>query len=112
MSGEDDILTVLSTSLIPIRFGVANFKKKTTTLSNIYNRTLDPVRKMRKEVCTSSGVDGRLRKWPNFADQCRGSYKNDPAISLHSHHVSLVQWTKPLLSVTRDLGSNPLRGLK
>ncbi len=28
----------------------------------------------------------------------------EPAISLHSHHVSLVQWTNPLLPVTRDLG--------
>jgi hypothetical protein len=35
----------------------------------------------------------------------------EPAISLHSHHVSLVQWTNPLLPVTRDLGSNPLGGL-
>jgi hypothetical protein len=34
----------------------------------------------------------------------------EPAISLHSHHVSLVQWTNPLLSVTRNLGSNPLGG--
>jgi hypothetical protein len=34
----------------------------------------------------------------------------DPAISLHSHHVSLVQWTNPLFPVTRDLGSNPLGG--
>jgi hypothetical protein len=34
----------------------------------------------------------------------------EPAISLHSHHVSLVQWTNPLLPVTRDLGSNPLGG--
>ncbi len=32
----------------------------------------------------------------------------DPAISLHSHYVSLVQWTNPSLPVTRDLGSNPL----
>ncbi len=28
----------------------------------------------------------------------------DPAISLHSHHVSLVQWTNPLLPVQRNLG--------
>ncbi len=34
----------------------------------------------------------------------------EPAISFHSHHVSLVQWTNPLLPVTRDLGSNPLGG--
>jgi hypothetical protein len=32
----------------------------------------------------------------------------EPAISLHSHHVSLVQWTTSLLPVTRDPGSNPL----
>ncbi len=38
-------------------------------------------------------------------------YCGEPAISLHSHHVSLVQWTNPLLPVTRDLGSNPLGGL-
>jgi hypothetical protein len=35
----------------------------------------------------------------------------EPAISLHSHYVSLVQWTNPLLPVTRDPGSNPLGGL-
>ncbi len=29
------------------------------------------------------------------------------AISLHSHHVSLVQWTTRLLRVTRDPGSKP-----
>ncbi len=34
----------------------------------------------------------------------------EPAISLHSHHVSLLQWTTRLLPVTRDLGSNPLGG--
>ncbi len=33
------------------------------------------------------------------------------AISLHSHHVSLVQWTTRLLPVTRDPGSKPLGGL-
>ncbi len=33
------------------------------------------------------------------------------AISLHSHHVSLVQWTTRLLPVTRDLSSKPLGGL-
>jgi hypothetical protein len=32
----------------------------------------------------------------------------EPAISLHSHHVSLVQWTTRLLPITRDLGSNSL----
>jgi hypothetical protein len=34
----------------------------------------------------------------------------DPAISLHYHLVSLVQWTTRLLPVTRDLVSNPLGG--
>jgi hypothetical protein len=34
----------------------------------------------------------------------------EPAISLHSHHVSLVQWTTCLLPVTMDPGSNPLGG--
>ncbi len=28
----------------------------------------------------------------------------EPAISLHSHHVSLVQWTTRLLPITRDPG--------
>ncbi len=36
---------------------------------------------------------------------------NLTAISLHSHHVSLVQWTTCLLPVTRDPGSKPLGGL-
>ncbi len=31
----------------------------------------------------------------------------EPAISLHSHHVSLVQWTTRLLPVMRDPGSLP-----
>ncbi len=31
----------------------------------------------------------------------------EPAISLHSHHVSLVQWTTHLLPVMRDPGSIP-----
>ncbi len=31
----------------------------------------------------------------------------EPAVLLHSHHVSLVQWTTPLLPVMRDPGSNP-----
>ncbi len=31
----------------------------------------------------------------------------EPAISLYSHHVSLVQWTTRLLPATRDPGSNP-----
>jgi hypothetical protein len=32
----------------------------------------------------------------------------ETAISLHSHHVPLVQWTTHLLPITRDPGSNPL----
>jgi hypothetical protein len=39
-----------------------------------------------------------------------GPYCGVPAISLHSHHVSLVQWTTCLLPVTRDPGSNPQGG--
>ncbi len=35
----------------------------------------------------------------------------EPAISLHSDHVSLVQWTAHFLPVTRDPGSKPLGGL-
>ncbi len=31
----------------------------------------------------------------------------EPAISLHSHHVSVVQWTTRLLPITRDPASNP-----
>ncbi len=31
----------------------------------------------------------------------------EPAISLHFHHVSPVQWTTHLLPTSRDLGSNP-----
>jgi hypothetical protein len=31
-------------------------------------------------------------------------YCADPSISLHSHHVSLVQWTTCLLPDTRDSG--------
>jgi hypothetical protein len=34
----------------------------------------------------------------------------EPAISLHSHHVSLVQWTTHLLPVTKDPGSKPKGG--
>jgi hypothetical protein len=34
----------------------------------------------------------------------------EPAISLHSDHVLLVQWTTCLLPVTRDPGSNPQGG--
>jgi hypothetical protein len=35
------------------------------------------------------------------------SYCGEPAISLHSHHVSLVQWTNRLLPIMRDSGSIP-----
>jgi hypothetical protein len=41
---------------------------------------------------------------------CWGEPCGEPAISLHSHHVSLVQSTTGLLPVTRDLGSKPLGG--
>jgi hypothetical protein len=34
----------------------------------------------------------------------------EPAISLHSHHVSLVQWTTGLLPIIKDPGSNPQGG--
>ncbi len=32
----------------------------------------------------------------------------EPALSLHSHHVSLVQWTTCLLPVTRDRFKSPV----
>jgi hypothetical protein len=38
---------------------------------------------------------------------CWGYPCGEPAISLHSHHVSLVQWTTCLLPVMRDPGSIP-----
>jgi hypothetical protein len=38
---------------------------------------------------------------------CWGEPCGEPAISLHSHHDSLVQWTTCLLPFTRDPGSNP-----
>ncbi len=41
---------------------------------------------------------------------CWGEPCREPAISPHSHHVSLVQWTTCLLPVTRDPGSNPQGG--
>ncbi len=41
---------------------------------------------------------------------CWGEPCEEPAISLHSQHVSLVQWTTRLLPVTRDPGSNPQGG--
>jgi hypothetical protein len=34
----------------------------------------------------------------------------EPAISLHSHHVSMVQWTTRFLPVLGDPGSNPVGG--
>ncbi len=40
----------------------------------------------------------------------RGEPWGEPVISLHSHNVSLVQWTTCLLPVTRDPGSNPQGG--
>jgi hypothetical protein len=46
--------------------------------------------------------------------RCRQTYRfgcGEPAISLDSHHVSLVQWTTRLLPVTRDPGSKPIGGL-
>ncbi len=39
-----------------------------------------------------------------------GCWAGKPAISLHSHHVSLVQWTTCSLPVTRDPGSKPQGG--
>ncbi len=41
---------------------------------------------------------------------CWGEPCGEPAIFLHYHHVSLVQWTNPLLPVIRGLGSNPRGG--
>jgi hypothetical protein len=43
----------------------------------------------------------------NHGVSCWGGALWNPANSLHSHHVSLVQWTTRLLPVTRGLGSNP-----
>jgi hypothetical protein len=40
----------------------------------------------------------------------KSKFCGEPAISLHSHHVSQVQWTTRLLPVTRDPGFNPLGG--
>ncbi len=37
----------------------------------------------------------------------RGEPCGEPAIALHSHHVSLVQWTTRLLPFMWDPGSNP-----
>ncbi len=41
---------------------------------------------------------------------CWGEPCGEPAITLHSHHVSLVQWTTRLLPITRDPGSEPQGG--
>ncbi len=41
---------------------------------------------------------------------CWGKPCGEPAISLHSHHVSLVQWTTRLLPVIREPGSKPRGG--
>ncbi len=48
-----------------------------------------------------------LTKFCNF---CIKVLWGEPAISLHSHHVSLVQWNTRLLPVMRDPGSNPQGG--
>ncbi len=42
---------------------------------------------------------------------CWGGPCIEPAISLHPHHVSLVQWITRLLPNTRDPGSKPLGGI-
>jgi hypothetical protein len=44
-----------------------------------------------------------MLRWPLPSEAC-----GELAISLQSHHVSLVQWTTHLLPVTRDPGSKPL----
>jgi hypothetical protein len=41
---------------------------------------------------------------------CQYGGDKEPAISLHSHHVSLVQWITCLLPVIKDSSSNPLGG--
>jgi hypothetical protein len=48
---------------------------------------------------------------PPPPDNMEKTHCGEPAISLHSHHVSLVQWTTRFLSVTRDPGSKPLGGV-
>jgi hypothetical protein len=40
----------------------------------------------------------------------RGEPCGEPAISLHFHHVSLVQWTTRLLPIMRNPGSIPRGG--
>jgi hypothetical protein len=47
----------------------------------------------------------RLHNW--HSRHLGGESCGEPAISLHSHHVSLVQWTTRLLPVMRDPGSFP-----
>ncbi len=50
--------------------------------------------------------------YPVFLNlEIQKGYCGEPAISLHSHHVSLVQWTTCLLLVARDPGSNPQGGV-
>ncbi len=48
----------------------------------------------------------------NMFYRCKRSFEErqhcgEPAISLHSHHASMFQWTTRLLPVMRDLGSIP-----
>ncbi len=57
-------------------------------------------------LAENGGGKGGLRYFEVHIAVCE-----EPAISLHSHHVSLVQWTTHLLPVTRDPGSKPLGGL-
>ncbi len=52
-----------------------------------------------------SGIRSGSGRKITMRSDCR-----EPAISFHSHHVSLVQGTTRLLPVTRDLGSKPLGG--
>jgi hypothetical protein len=52
----------------------------------------------------------QLHNWPTDGVGCWGELYGEPAISLNSHHVSLVQWTTRLLPVTRDPGSKPQGG--
>ncbi len=61
-----------------------------------------------------SRFDARCRSPSDFTTDrlgAGGEPCREPAISLHSHHVSLVQWTTRLLPVTGDPGSKPLGGL-
>ncbi len=58
-----------------------------------------------KVVCLKSWQNLHMNKTIKYMWLCRAC-----KISLHSHHVSLDQWTTGthLLPVMRDLGSNPL----